>query len=136
LDGEAIGVAVDDQGREAVGFGVDQAVGIGVTDYPVAVGLGGGDAGFEECGIGFDGLCGEKAQGDLGGGAVVCSSLDAAVLCGDADGVARLGFACREDVATEDPGVAAGYARDGFAIDGNGIQAMARSRAMRSSVLG
>jgi hypothetical protein len=66
----------------------------------------------------------------------VCSSLDATVLSGDADGVAGLGFACREDVATEDPGVAARYARNGFAIDGNGIQEMARSRAMRSSVLG
>jgi hypothetical protein len=136
LDGEEIGVAVDDQGREGIGFCVDQAVSVGVVDDPVSVGLGGGDAGPEESGVGFYWLRGEQAEGNLGGGAVVCSSLDAAILRGDTDGIAGLGFACRKDVATEDPGVAAGYARDGFAIDGNGIQAMARSRAMRSSVLG
>ncbi len=66
----------------------------------------------------------------------MCSSLDAPVLCGDADGVAGLGFACCEDVATENPRMAARHTRDRFAVDRDGVQAVARSREMRSSVLG
>jgi len=50
LDGEAVRVAVDDQGREAVGLGV------GVVDDAVAVRLGGRDALLEEGHVCFDGL--------------------------------------------------------------------------------
>ena len=60
----------------------------------------------------------------------------ATVLCGDAYGIAGLGFAGAEDIAAEDPGVAARYASYSFAVNGDSRQAMARSRAMRSSVLG
>ena len=58
------------------------------------------------------------------------------VLRRDPHCVAWLRFADREDIATENPGVAARYTSNRLAVNRNGIQAMARSRAMRSSVLG
>ena len=59
-----------------------------------------------------------------------------AILCRDPHRIAWLRVAGAQDIAAENPWVAAGNTCDRFAADRDGVQAIARSRAMRSSVLG
>src|SRR5208282_1277971 len=70
LEGEDVVVAVGDEAREEVRFAEDEAVGVGVVDYGLAVGERVGDALFQECGKVGDRLGGDHADGDLRGAGV------------------------------------------------------------------
>jgi hypothetical protein len=137
LEDERVMVAVDDEAGEQVGFGEDDAVGVGVVDDVAAVEEGGFEAASEEGGADGFGLIGEQAQRDLGRGAVVGGAEDAAGGSGDEDGIAGGGGAAVEDIACEDPGVAGGDAGGAFFgdPDGGGYR-MASRRAIRCSVAG
>ncbi len=122
LEDEVVAIAVDDEGRQAVGFGVDQAVGVGVADRAGAEVDGGFEAAGVELGIRFGGIGREHAQGDLGGGAEV-GHAEGTRSTRDADQSAGLRTIEFGDIALEDPGVARIHTGRGFAVDANGLHA-------------
>src|SRR5436190_39872 len=79
---------------------------------------------------------GEKAEGDLRGGAVMGDAESAAARVDDLDRLAGLDAVAAGNVAGEDPGVAGGGAVGRLAVDTDFVHRIAWRRAMRSSVEG
>jgi hypothetical protein len=122
LEDEGVVVEIDDQAREAIGFGEDEAAGGGVLDGAAAVGDGGLETGAEEGFVeGFD-LGGEEAESDLGRGGEVGGAEGETTGVEDGDGVAGAGVVGTVDVGGVDPDVA-----DGETIGGAFLNAERRA---------
>jgi len=120
LEDESVVVEIDDQAREAIGFGEDEAAGGGVLDGAAAVGDGGLESGTEEGFVeGFD-LGGEEAEGDLGRGGEVGGTEGETTVVEDGDGVAGAGVVGTVDIGGVDPDVAGGEAIGGAFLDAEG----------------
>ena len=91
LNGEGIPIAVDDQSREKIRFGVNQPVRGGVGDDLFAERLRGGDSG---CDVDRAGRAAEHPQRNLRCGAVVGLSEELAARVEYADDRSRRGFSC------------------------------------------
>src|SRR5205814_1265110 len=117
LDGEAIGVAIDDEGGQEVGLGVYDAVGVGVADHAAAMLFGGAKAAEVEIAVDLFDVRREHAERDLAGGRVVRCAERPSSLVGDFDRLPRLGAVAIYQVGCKDPGVAGGDAVGGLAVD-------------------
>ena len=84
LEGEDVAVAIDDEAGEKVGFAEDEAVGVGIVDYVLAVGDGVGDAVAQKCGEIRDWIGRDHADGDLRGTRVEGRAHGLAAMIGDA----------------------------------------------------
>jgi len=70
LDHQMIPVPVHDEGGDAVGFSINQAIGIGAGDRPLAILVGFLDPSCPKQRIDFFRVSGEEAESDLGAVAV------------------------------------------------------------------
>lgn len=121
LDGEGVTVAVDDEGGQTVGFGVDEPVGIARGDA-LAVGEGGGKALVVEGGVDDGAGVGEAAEGDLGAGAEMEDAQVLGARVEDFDGGAGRGVAGIDEVALKDPRVAVADSVGGLTVHTDDIQ--------------
>jgi len=102
LDREAVSIAVDDQRRQKIRFGVHQAVRIGIRNHLFAEPLRRGDSGRD---IHRFGRAPQHAQCDLRRRAVMGLPEELAARIEHVDRVARLGQRRIRDIRPEDPGM-------------------------------
>src|SRR5262249_14957352 len=127
---------VDDQRRQQVGFGVDQAIGVRVAHYGAPIFGRGGQPAREELRTDLLGARAQQAQADLRRSAVMGDTHRAALVIDHLDHRAGLGAGAPGDVAREDPRMAGRDAVRALAANPYRSQRIACSRAIRSSVEG